>query len=170
MKLQPRAGQSLDAADSAARSLPAQIDVPLLAPDDAWQQRLNQLAWAFVALGVVLRVGRYLLNFPFWGDELMLIQNYLDRDYADLLKPLSLQQVAPLGYMAAELTAIKLFGFSEWSLRLFALLSSLCGLLLFRDLASRVLGKAPMVLAVGISLLRTIRFATRRSVSRTARI
>ena len=52
--------------------------------------------------GVLLRVGRYLLNFPFWGDESMLIQNYLDRDYADLLQPLTLQQVAPLGYLVIE--------------------------------------------------------------------
>ena len=55
----------------------------------------------------------------------MLVQNYLDRDYADLLKPLTLEQVAPLGFLAIELTAIKWLGFSEWSLRLFAMLSSL---------------------------------------------
>ena len=99
---------------------------------------------------MLLRVGRYLLNFPFWGDELMLIQNYLDRDYADLLQPLTLQQVAPLGYLVIELSAIKLFGFSEWSLRLFPVVSSVAGLFLFRDVAVRVLGKVPMVLAVGI--------------------
>ena len=128
----------------------APIDIAVLTPDDAWLRRLDTLAWAFVGLGVVLRLGRYLLNFPFWGDELMLVQNYLDRDYADLLRPLSLEQVAPLGYLAIELTAIKLFGFSEWSLRLFALLSSVAGLFLFRDVAARLLGKVPMVLAVGI--------------------
>jgi Dolichyl-phosphate-mannose-protein mannosyltransferase len=128
----------------------AAIDVPVLAPNDLWQRRLDMLVWAFVALGVVLRVGRYLLNFPFWGDELMLIQNYLDRDYADLVKPLSLEQVAPLGFLAIELTAIKLFGFSEWSLRLFCCASSVAGLFLFRDVAGRLLGKAPMALAVGI--------------------
>ena len=94
--------------------------------------------------------GRYLLNFPFWGDELMFVQNFLDRGYGDLVKPLTLKQVAPLGYLAVELSAIKLFGFSEWSLRAFALVTSLLGLLLFRDLAARLLGKVPMLLAVGV--------------------
>ena len=80
----------------------------------------------------------------------MLIQNYLGRGFGDLLKPLTMQQVAPIGYVAAELTAIKLFGFSEWSLRLFAIVTSIAGLFVFRDLAGRVLGKVPMVLAVGV--------------------
>ncbi|HEY1601766.1 MAG TPA: hypothetical protein VGG64_19350 [Pirellulales bacterium] len=126
------------------------FDVPVLSPDDVWQSLLHALTWALLGLGVVLRMGRYLLNFPFWGDELMLVQNYLDRDYADLVKPLTLEQVAPLGFLAIELTAIKLLGFSEWSLRLFAMLSSVASLFLFRDLAARVLGKVPMVLAVGV--------------------
>ena len=103
----------------------------------------------FVAVGVALRPGAA-LYFPFWGDELMLIQNYLGRGFGDLLKPLTMQQVAPIGYVAAELTAIKLFGFSEWSLRLFAIVTSIAGLFVFRDLAGRVLGKVPMVLAVGV--------------------
>ncbi len=126
------------------------FDVAPLGQDEAWQRRLDTLAWVFVAVGVTLRLGRYLLNFPFWGDELMLIQNWLDRGYGDLLKPLTLQQVAPVGYVAAELTAIKLFGFSEWSLRLFAIVTSIAGLFVFRDLAGRVLGKVPMVLGVGV--------------------
>ncbi len=128
----------------------ARVDSPATAVDDAQRRRLDRLAWTFVAVGVTLRLARYLLNFPFWGDELMLVQNFLDRDYGDLLKPLSLQQVAPLGYIAAELTAIKLFGFSEWSLRLFAVMASVAGMFLFRDLAARTLEKVPMVLAVGI--------------------
>jgi hypothetical protein len=128
----------------------ARFENPVPLEDDAASRRLDQLAWAFVAVGVTLRLARYLLNFPFWGDELMLVQNFLDRGYGDLLKPLSLQQVAPLGYMAAELTAIKLFGFSELSLRLFAIVAGVTGMFLFRDLAARTLEKVPMVLAVGI--------------------
>lgn len=128
----------------------ARVDTPAPVLDTAADGRLDHLAWSFVAVGVTLRLARYLLNFPFWGDELMLVQNFLDRGYSDLLKPLSLQQVAPVGYMAAELTAIKLFGFSEWSLRLFAVIASVAGMFLFRDLAARTLNKVPMVLAVGI--------------------
>ena len=67
-------------------------DVPVLAPTMPGKRGLDALAWGLVGLGIVLRLGRYLLNFPFWGDELMLVQNYLDRDYADLLKPLTLER------------------------------------------------------------------------------
>ena len=69
----------------------------MLGPDDAWQRRLNTLAWAFVGLGVVLRLGAYLLNFPFWGDELMLVQNYLGSRLRRFAQAAALQQVAPVG-------------------------------------------------------------------------
>src|SRR5262245_22469922 len=86
------------------------------------------VAWAtagFVALGLWLRAARYLLNFPLWCDETMLAANFLDRGYADLLRPLDYRQIGPLLFLAAELTSVRLLGFSEWSLRL---VPALCGL------------------------------------------
>ncbi|MBI2826865.1 MAG: glycosyltransferase family 39 protein [Planctomycetia bacterium] len=126
------------------------VDVPALAIDDAGRRRLDALCWTFVGVGIALRLARYLLNFPLWGDELMLAQNFLDRGYLELARPLSMQQIAPVPFLWIELTAVKAFGFSEWSLRLWAILCGLASVVLFRDLAARVLGKAPMVLAVGI--------------------
>ena len=43
------------------------------------EQRLEILTWAFVALGVVLRVVRYGCNFPLWGDESFLAVNFNTR-------------------------------------------------------------------------------------------
>lgn len=145
----------------AVRTRPA-LDPAVLSADDAWVPWLDQLAWAFVGLAIVLRVGRYLLCFPFWQDELMLAENFLDRGYLDLLRPLDLHQVAPIGYLWIELTAVKLFGFSEWSLRLFSIVSSMVGIFLFRDLAARLLGQVAMVLTVGVFAVSyyLIRYAT----------
>ena len=104
----------------------------------------------FLAVGVAARLIRYLLRFPLWGDEAMLAMNFLDRDYAGLMQPLNFHQVAPLLFLWIELTAVKLLGFNEWSLRLFPLLCSLASLFLFQRLARLLLRGPALVLAVGI--------------------
>ena len=105
--------------------------------------------WGFVLLGVILRLFGFLLRQPLWVDECMLAENYLDRGYLDLLRPLENYQVAPVGFRWIELTVVKLFGYSEWSLRLFPLICGIGSLFLFRHLAERVLSGAALVLAVG---------------------
>ena len=104
----------------------------------------------FLAVGVAARLIRYLLRFPLWGDEAMLAMNFLDRDYAGLMQPLDFHQVAPLLFLWIELTAVKLLGFHEWSLRLFPLLCSIASLFLFHRLARLLLRGTALVLAVGI--------------------
>ena len=104
----------------------------------------------FLAVGVAARLIRYLLRFPLWGDEAMLAMNFLDRDYAGLMQPLNFHQVAPLLFLWIELTAVKLLGFHEWSLRLFPLLCSFASLFLFHRLARLLLRGTALVLAVGI--------------------
>ena len=105
---------------------------------------------AFLAIGVAARLIRYLLRFPLWGDEAMLAMNFLDRDYAGLMQPLDFHQVGPLLFLWIELTAVKLLGFHEWSLRLFPLLCSIASLFLFYRLARLLLRGTALVLAVGI--------------------
>ena len=98
-----------------------------------------RLAWAFIALGVLVRSIRFLLDFPLWPDEAYLAHNYLDRGYLELLQALDYRQVAPLLYLWVQKTFVMICGFSEYSLRLYVFLGSLASLLLFRDLASRLL-------------------------------
>ena len=102
-------------------------------------KRLGQIVWAFIALGIVVRLIRYLLQFPLWPDEAYLAHNYLDRGYLDLTKPLDFIQIAPLLYLWVQETFVKVFGFSEYSLRLYSLLCGVGGLFLFRCLAGRLL-------------------------------
>ena len=115
--------------------------------DAEWHARWIMV---FLAVGVAARLIRYLLRFPLWGDEAALAMNFLDRDYAGLMQPLDFHQVAPLLFLWIELTAVKLLGFHEWSLRLFPLLCSLASLFLFHRLARLLLRGPALLLAVGI--------------------
>jgi hypothetical protein len=112
-----------------------------------WQGRW---IFALLALGVTIRLARYLLRFPLWGDEALLAANFLDRDFAGLLRPLDSLQVAPYSFLAIEHTSTLLLGYSEWSLRLFPLVCSLASLFLFHRLARLVFRGDAVVLAVGI--------------------
>jgi hypothetical protein len=112
------------------------------------------VAWAtmgFVALGIWLRVARYLLNFPLWCDETMLAANFLDKSYSDLLfHTLDYRQIGPILFLLIELTSVKVLGFSELSLRLFPALCGIASVPLFRHVAGRVLGGVPLLMAVAV--------------------
>lgn len=104
----------------------------------------------FVALGIAARLARYVVDFPLWGDELLLTGNFLDRGFAELARPLDNHQVAPVLFLWIELAATKLFGLNEFALRLFPLLCGIGALLLFARLAWRLAPGLPSVLAVAI--------------------
>jgi hypothetical protein len=110
----------------------------------------TRMVWLFVGIGVALRLTRYLLGFPLWGDEYQLAANFLDRDFADLLRPLENNQVAPLGFLGIELAATRIFGFSELSLRLFPAMCAIASVFLFRFVASRLIRGLPLVFAMAI--------------------
>jgi hypothetical protein len=114
---------------------------------DRW---LKRATWAFVGLGILLRLARYAMNFPLWWDEAFVAVNFIRRDYLDLLRPLDYGQVCPILFLWAELTVVKLLGFSEWSLRLFPLICAIASVALFRHVASRVVRGVPLLLAVAI--------------------
>jgi len=106
---------------------------------------------AFVALGLVARMLRYVLQFPLWEDEAFLFMNMVGRSYADLLEPLrQYHQVAPVMFLWVEKAVTDVFGASELSLRLFPFACSVASLLLFTDLARRLLSGWAAVLAVAL--------------------
>lgn len=95
---------------------------------------LRLLGWAtatLLALGLVWRLGRYLLRFPIWGDEAFILLNLLDLDYLGLAGPLEYAQVAPVLFLWAEEWALNLLGDSELAVRLVPLLAGCGGVLLF---------------------------------------
>ena len=103
-----------------------------------------------MGLGVLLRIARFAMNYPLWWDEAFVAVNLIRRGYLDLLRPLDYGQVCPMLFLWSELTAVKLLGFSEWSLRLFPLVCSAASVVLFRHVAGRIVRGVPLLLAVAI--------------------
>jgi hypothetical protein len=115
--------------------------------DSAWVARATL---AFVAIGVLLRVVRYLSKSPLWCDESMLAANLLDRGYLEMLRPLDYRQVCPVLFLFVELTAVKWLGFSELSLRLFPFGCGVASVFLFRHVAGRLLRGEALLFAVAV--------------------
>jgi hypothetical protein len=118
--------------------------------DETPRSHALSLTWVFVFLGVALRITRYALNEPLWGDEAFVAANFLDRGFLDLLRPLDYHQVCPLLFLWIELAAVRLFGFTESSLRLFPTLCSVASVFLFYHVSGRLLQGAPRLLAVAV--------------------
>lgn len=115
-----------------------------------WAAAVTRATWGFVALGVAVRLLRYLMCFPLWGDEAFLAVNFPDRGYLELLEPLEYGQVCPLLFLWVELALVQLCGYCEWSLRLFPIVCGIAAVVLFRHVASRMLRGVPLLLAVAI--------------------
>ncbi len=114
---------------------------------DRW---LIHITWGLLILGIVARLARYLLRFPLWPDEAFLSASFLDRGYLGLLQPLEYDQICPLLFLWAQLTCVKLLGFSEYGLRLFPLMCGIGGLLVYRYLAGKLFKGTALALAVGV--------------------
>ena len=106
----------------------------------------------FLALAVVLRLVRALQNYPMWCDETMLVANLLDRDWTELARPLAYRQVCPLGFLALEWLAVRIFGFSELSLRLVPLGCALASVPFFYLLARRILGAGTSATLLAVAI------------------
>jgi hypothetical protein len=113
-----------------------------------------------LVVGVAWRLGRYLAQFPVWGDEAFVALNLLDLDYHGLAGPLKYAQVAPLLFLWTEETALNLLGSSELALRLSSVLAGIGALLLFWRLA-RIL--APLQATLAVALFAVSYFPVRHS-------
>jgi hypothetical protein len=117
---------------------------------DRRARRLDRLTWAFVGIGIVLRLARYAMNFPLWGDESFVAVNFIRHGYLELLRPLDYGQICPLLFLWIERWIVSHLGYSEWTLRLFPLACGLASVFLFRHVAGRVVRGMPLLLAVAI--------------------
>ena len=107
-----------------------------------------------VAVGVALRLGRYVSDRSLWLDESLLALNLTTRSYRALLETLDFNQGAPIGFLWAERLVLGALGDSELSLRLFPLLVGLAALLLFYLVARQVL--QPLGFLVSLLLFATM--------------
>jgi hypothetical protein len=106
--------------------------------------------WTLLIIGVSLRLVRYLLRFPLWEDEAGLSANLLDRGYRELLQPLNYNQIAPTLFLWGQLAVVRLLGFNEYTLRLVPFLCGMGSLLLFGQVARRLLRGVTLVLVFGL--------------------
>jgi len=59
----------------------------------------ESFAYLFVGLGIIVRIVALFLYPPFWGDEIAVILNLLDRSGRELLLPLDHGQITPIGLL-----------------------------------------------------------------------
>jgi hypothetical protein len=109
-----------------------------------------QFPWLLIALGIALRLVHFLHGTSLSVDESLLTLNVLDRSHAGLLEPLAGSQGAPLGFLLLLRSVVDVFGYSEYALRLIALVSGIVSLLLFRLLAARYLAPLGATIALGL--------------------
>ena len=92
-----------------------------------------------LAFGVIARLSRYLADLAPTMDEGSLKANIIRRSPAELLANLSSTQLAPPGFLLAEWLMRRAIGSSDLALRLVPMLAGLASLLLFHEVARRIL-------------------------------
>jgi hypothetical protein len=102
----------------------------------ALMQKLTRVNWTIIAYlvaayGIVLRVCTFAQNRNFIIDEGNIARNVYERNFIGLTKFLDYQQYAPIPFLWITKCSTLLFGFSDYSLRLPALLAGVAALLLF---------------------------------------
>lgn len=119
-----------------------------------WRDGRRERLWAAllivaVLLGAVCRMRQYLARTSYWNDEAFIVLNIVDHPHSWMLGPLDYNQAAPPAFLWIEQAAARLLGTSEYSLRLFPLLSGLAALGMFAVLAWRVMPGPAAVFATG---------------------
>jgi hypothetical protein len=120
--------------------------------EDEAKAAFTRAAIGFVILGIILRLVRYLQNYPMWCDETMLAANLLDRRWIELVQPLDYRQICPMGLLALEWIIVHIYGFSEPSLRLIPVLCAIASVPLFHFLARKVLGRGTCATLLAVAL------------------
>jgi 4-amino-4-deoxy-L-arabinose transferase-like glycosyltransferase len=99
---------------------------------------INILLWLIVAAGIAIRIAVYLQNRNLIIDEANITRNIYERDFTGLLVPLNYQQYAPPVFLWMIKLSSVLFGFSEYSLRSYALVSGIAAMFLVYAILKRV--------------------------------
>lgn len=116
-----------------------------------WRDKRFQLiSGLLITLGIIFRIVMYIQNRNLVIDESNVVWNIYNRDFLGLLKPLDHEQYAPPLYLwCVELCSL-LFGYSEQSMRLPALIFGIASLFVFRNLLKRILPEQSYWLTLGL--------------------
>jgi hypothetical protein len=106
-----------------------------------------------IAFGILVRLRQYAARTSFWRDEAFVVLNVRHLSIWQLVGKLKWDQAAPPLFLWTLRGMRHLFGESELSLRLLALICAIAGLIVFADLARRLLPPPAALLAVGLLVL-----------------
>jgi hypothetical protein len=84
-----------------------------------------------IAAGALCAIYQYFYNRSLWLDEAALALNIIDRSFGQLIRPLTYNQVAPIGFLMVEKAMVCALAKSELALRLFPLLCFLASIPMF---------------------------------------
>ena len=68
----------------------------------------------FIAIGVCISFVNFFNFRSLWIDEARLALNIVNKSTIELLKPLEMNQVAPVGFLVTEKLFCSLFGYKDW--------------------------------------------------------
>jgi 4-amino-4-deoxy-L-arabinose transferase-like glycosyltransferase len=125
---------------------------PLRAPasPSARTQLTRACALLLLAISVGIRFYQYLWDRSLWVDEAALANNILTRGFGELATTLSDNQAAPLGFLYLERAVTLIGGPGEYSLRFVPFVAGLVALLLFWDVARRLLSPSAALVGLGL--------------------
>ena len=103
----------------------------------SWTRRMRGLAWLLIAIGVLLRLGRYLDNRSLWHDEASIALNLVNRSLAGLFEPLEYVQTVPVGTLVLQKCSVMLLGANEMAFRLVSFLAGVLSLPVFYGFVKR---------------------------------
>ena len=113
-----------------------------MSQDPVLQQRTNTFLKILIALviagGIIARLVVYLQNRNLIIDEANVTRNLFERGFAQLLQPLSYEQYAPPVFLWIEKLNTILFGFSEYTLRLYPLLTGIAAIFVMLAILKRL--------------------------------
>ncbi|NJP10166.1 MAG: glycosyltransferase family 39 protein [Leptolyngbyaceae cyanobacterium RU_5_1] len=111
---------------------------------------IKSLSIGLVLFGVLVRLSQYFDNRSLWFDEASLALNIVNRSYLELLGVLDHDQAAPPIFLWIERLFVQVFGNSEYSLRLFPLISGMVALFLFYRMATLLTSGITTVVAIAL--------------------
>ena len=79
---------------------------------------INRCLLLFVFIGVGFSLYNYCNNRSLWADEAQLALNISHKNWIQLLRPLDMNQVAPIGFLFTQKLLINILGDHDWVLRL----------------------------------------------------
>lgn len=113
-------------------------------------KRFTLLAWLLIILGISYRITLFLQNRNLIIDEANVVRNVYERNLLGLLKPLDYEQYAPPLYLWQLEISSWIFGYSEYAMRLPALIWGIGALFVFFALNRKLMEEKAAWLALGL--------------------